>query len=668
MKASAALARLWETERRRLALWTPVLFGLAAIAGLRAAPGLDWTAGAAALGVAALALGAVSGLAGRLVLVTLACLALGWAAGGLRAWRAPPSAFAASVEAQLDGVALTVDASASGRPRLLVAVETISEGPAPRRARVTLAASAPDVAPGMIVSLRARLSPPSGPAEPGGFDFAEMLRFQELDAIGVARGPVLARGRENGLRFRLARFRRSLALALRARIEGRAGGLAAALAVGDRSGVSRETRETLRDANLSHLLSISGLHMAMAAGLAFAGARAALAATPWLRHRLPIKPSAAAVGLAAGAAYLALSGGATPTQRAFAMAAVAFVGIMLNRPGVTMRALALAALVILAITPDAALTAGFQLSFAATLALVAAFEAARRLGWTTPPQTLRGRALRWFGALALASLVAGLATAPIAAFHFQRAAPWGLPANLAAMPVMSLVVAPALAAAGLAAPFGFSAPFLWVAGQGLEAILAIAETAAAWPGAHRLTGAARPEALPLYAAGGLWLCLWRGPWRFFGVAGMLTAALVWSAPRPELLVANGGRAIGVMTDQGRAVDASRRSDFLVAQWLRADADAATPEQARNRSGWRKIGKGWRVVTSADALRIFLHRSARPPDASAHCAKNTVLILPRARIRPSGPCLAITAATLATRGALSVQMTPDGPRLRGALDQ
>src|SRR5258706_541206 len=209
---------------------------------------------------------------------------------------------------------------------------------------------------------------------------------------------------------------------------------------------------------------MSGYHMALVAGVVFFIVRAVLALFPALALRHPIKKWAAMPALAAATFYLVLSGAEVATQRSYIMTAVVLIGVMADRATLTMRTIAVAALAVMLIVPEAVIHPSFQMSFAATLALIATYE--RGIPWiATAPATPLGARIALWGAreitvLAIASLVAGLATTPYAAYHFHRMAPYGVIANLLAMPIISALSMPAGLLALVAMPFGFDAP-LW---------------------------------------------------------------------------------------------------------------------------------------------------------------------------------------------------------------
>jgi competence protein ComEC len=203
-------------------------------------------------------------------------------------------------------------------------------------------------------------------------------------------------------------LRMTISTAIRDRIEGQPGAFAAAVLTGDRSGLDAETVENMRVANIAHLLAISGLHMGLLTGFVYGALRLALALIPALALSHPIRKWAAAGALGAGAFYLVLSGGNVATERAFIQVAVMLVAVMLDRRAITLRSVAIAAILLLLHRPETLFSPGFQMSFAATAALVAVFNGlrgaeglSRRPGWQ-----------KWLFALVLSSVVAGLATAP----------------------------------------------------------------------------------------------------------------------------------------------------------------------------------------------------------------------------------------------------------------
>ena len=330
-----------------------------------------------------------------------------------------------------------------------------------------------------------------------------------------------------------------------------------AIMAGDRSGMSQETVDALRHTNLAHLLAISGLHMGLLSGFIYAAIRYGLVLSPSLRHRVPIRKTAALGALVVSFFYLLLSGGSVATERAFIMAMVALGAVFFERRVISLRSVATAALIVLLWQPEALLGPGFQMSFAATTALVAVFAALRDHNISLGPKWLRP-----FSTLFVTSFVAGLATAPVAAAHFNHFAHYGLLANLLAVPLMGAVVIPAGVIALILWPLGLSSLGFFVMELGISWILTVAGFFAALDGARGTVVAPDPYVLAMMMLGALGVALWRGTARLIGVLPMLVAAGLWSqTTRPDVLISDTGKLVGVMTEAGRVLSVK------VGQWV-----------------------------------------------------------------------------------------------------
>lgn len=302
------------------------------------------------------------------------------------------------------------------------------------RVRVSLYGDQPWLppTPGATVILTAHLSPPNGPMEPGDFDFRRTAWFERLGAVGYARTPVLTLVPANEGRSDLFvnRLRMTLSAAVKARIDGDAGGFAAAVMTSDRSGMTEAANQAVSVSNLYHFVSISGTHMAMLVAFVFGFIHYGMALIPPLALRVSAKKVAALVPLPVADFYLVLAGRDKATERAFVMVAVMLVAILLDRQALTLRAVSIAALIIMVTRPESVVSPGFQMSFAASVALIFAFQSIKGI--------LSGQVdrLRWImpvGLLIFSSFGAGSATAPYAAAHFNRVAHFGLLANLLAV-------------------------------------------------------------------------------------------------------------------------------------------------------------------------------------------------------------------------------------------
>lgn len=608
---------------------------------------------------------------------------LGAALAGLRTHLVAAPVLGWHYYGAIEGRIVDIDRSLSDAPRLTldrVMLERISPERMPVLVRVALhgAQDFVVVEPGMRVMLTGHLSPPGGPTEPGAFEYARLAFFQQIGAVGYTRSPVLlvAPAQQDGLEQGIRRLRMSISAAVQSSLPGEGGAFAAAILTGDRSGIGRATLDSLRGSNLAHLLAISGLHMGLLTGIVFGGVRSGLALVPAVALRVPGKKIAAVIALAGAAFYLALSGGNVATQRAFVMVAVMLLAVLADRRAISLRSVAIAATIILVLRPEAVVQVGFQMSFAATVALVATFGALR--DWRKGASPDQPRLPIWLSAplgVVICSTVAGLATAPVAAAAFNRVAEYGLLANLLAVPVMGSIVMPAAVAAGVLAPFGLAQPALWLMDLGTRWILMVAEGVAGLDGAVMAVVEPPPWVLPVMMLGGLWLILWPGYLRWLGPIAIAIGTLGWQGtPRPALLVAETGTLIGVMGPEGRTLSKMTGERFAARSWLEADGDGGTVEVAFERPGLLRDGNDSRFEV-AGLQGVHLTGRGAAARAEAACRDGALVILgaqadARVTERASaGQCHLVDRASLARTGALAIDVAANGTwRIKTARDR
>ncbi|HVY18477.1 MAG TPA: ComEC/Rec2 family competence protein [Bauldia sp.] len=579
-----------ELEAGRGFLWLPVAFGV----GILVYFNLPREPSVLALALLVASFGVAvrrwrhSGMALR-ILVAAATVAAGLFVAKVRTDVVAAPVLSREVTATVSGWIAGVEEAANGgrRVRIRVAnIDGVAATETPRFARITIRArSAASLSVGDPVSVLAGIGPPTGPVIPGGYDFAFALYFERVGASGFAFGT--AKAADLGPApwpVRLARPLAALRDTLRVRIEealpGNDGHIAAALIMGDQRGIAEDTQDDMRASGLGHILSISGLHLALVAGSVFWLIRALLALSPALALNFPIKKWAAAATLAVATVYTAISGAEVATVRSWVMLAIMLGAILMDRRALTLRNVALAALVILVFSPESLLSISFQMSFAATIALISAYEviAARQAAGLAAgdarERTWFTRASASVTTLFLTAVVAGLATAPFGAHYFQRVAPLTIIANMAAAPAVSFVVMPMAMLAVVAMPFGLESLALGAMRWGLEWMLLVADKTAAWSAGLGNVKAMPALALLLMTGGFLWLTLWRRRWRLAGIVPILAALPIAAfAPRPDVIVADDAAAVAVRGADGRlSVLGGKGAAFDVETWLRADGD------------------------------------------------------------------------------------------------
>lgn len=519
----------------------------------------------------------------------LFCLLLGFGAAVLRADMVAAPVLQRAASGTLVAEVLTVEGTETGNLSAVVSPRSfagLAPSQLPEKVRINIRVKGATLRPGATVTLRARLMPPPEPVLPEGFDFARQVWFEQIGAVGFAYSvPEELVPPAGGLGSALAKLRMEIGQRVRSVIGGTSGAVAAALLNGERAGIPDEVSDDLRAAGIYHVLSISGLHMVLFAGSVFWAVRACLALSPYLALRYPIKKWAAVAALAGATFYLTISGAAIATQRAWIMISLMFVAVLLDRPALSMRNVMLAALVILLWRPESLIGAGFQMSFAAVIALIAFYESSIVRRWTMEPrgsglEALPRRLLAYGLGIALTSIVAGAATGAIAAFHFNRIAVYGLAGNMAAMPIVGIVVMPMALLSLLLMPFGLDAPALWAMGKGVEGMLIVAHEVASWQGADRMVPSAPLSVLVLIGLGGLWLALWRERWRYIGMVPVVIGLLLWRvASGPDIWIDRDAALFGVRTSDGRLALVSSRPAYTAEQWLRHEGDPRSPGEA-----------------------------------------------------------------------------------------
>ena len=715
-RAPAATVRVWaalallqirdwlgaEIGQRRHWLWLPVFFGCGVLWYFnRLTPG---DAGPSLVAAAALLLAAATRrqAAARMALIALAMLPAGFAASALRIAALQAPVLQRPTIGELTGHVIAVDQRGGGL-RLLVApvrFAGLSPQQLPRQVRVSLRYAEP-LRAGVTVRARARLLPPPEAARPGGYDFARDAWFRQTGASGSIIGAVAVwRGADAGWveaggaraattqqdarRLEAARDVRPppeppLALRLAAWIDngrmqlteriagawgGQAGAVAAALVTGKRGQIAEQSNAWLRAAGIYHIISISGLHMVLAAGMFFWTARAALALSPWCALHLPVRKIAAVLAMAGATAYCVFSGADVATERSLIMILAMLGAILVDRPALSMHNLAVAAMIVLAREPESLLGPGFQMSFAAVAGLIVLAGH----GSVTPglprqrrPQPgLARRATAPLLTVGLTTLVCEMATGPFSIWHFQSIYPLGMIGNAMTLPFLSLVVMPAAVIGVALTPLGLDWPVWWVMGAATEPVLYVSMRIAATP--HAVAGVAAPGAgaLLCLSAAIVWFVTWRTPLRWLALAPCLAGVvLVQLTQTPDVLADRQGRGALVVHGPGRDAEGRRRvtllgtpSSFTAEQWLRAIGDSRTAADPSLRVGARCDTLGC-IAVRDDGGAVAWSRERRA--MFEDCARADVVVSPHRA--PSGcqAAVVLDRSALEQLGAASIRL-------------
>ena len=465
------------------------------------------------------------------------------------------------------------------------------------------------LSPEARVRVRSRLTGPPPMALPGTYDFSRDAWFRGIGGVGRALGPIelVSPGRAGGLDGVRAR----LGQHIRERLPGPAGGIATALANGDQNAVGQDDADAMRRSGLTHLLSVSGLHIAAAIGAAMLLTLKLLALSERLALRFNLVLVAAGAGAVAGIAYTLLTGAQVPTVRSCIVALLVLAGMALGREALSMRLLSVAALAILLLRPESLAGASFQLSFAAVAAIIALHSTA----WARRTFMKRdeGFAMR-LGRGVLATLATGLsveiALIPLALYHFHRAGLYGIGANLIAIPLTTFAIMPLEAAALLLDAVGLGAPFWFLTGKAIALLLWLAHTVGDASGAVATLAAMPGWAFGLMVAGGLWLILWTNRVRLAGVVPLaIGAAGAIFAASPDMLITGDGMHLAVVADDGTPhILRDRTGDFMRQVFAESSGFDGEPQLlAESRfadcshdscvAEVRKDGRSWQILAT-----------------------------------------------------------------------
>lgn len=530
-----------------------------------------------------------------------------------------------------------IEQPAEQRVRLVLATREPETGRAIKvRVNLPQVNDRAEIAEGARIRLRARLVPPGAPMLPGSYDFARSAWFSGLSATGSALGEVTVLEAPSG-GGELGRLQRDLSGHVRSQLDGSPGAIAAALASGDRGAIAKADDEAMRDSGLSHLLSISGLHVSAVVAAAYLIALRVLGLIPWLALRFRLPLVAAGAGALAGIGYTLLSGAEVPTVRSCIGAILVLVALAIGREPLSMRMVAIAAAVVLLFWPEALVGPSFQMSFAAVLAIVALHGSAPLRAFLAPrEESWLARGGRYLTGLLLTGVVIELALMPIGLFHFHRSGVYGALANVIAIPLTTLATMPLIALALLFDVIRAGAPFWWLAGKSLELLLALAHATAGMPGAVSMMPAMGRGTFALFVLGGLWLALWRGRVRLLGLMPMAAGALLVSQIRtPDLLISGDGRHVGITGEAAGELLVLRESRSDYARENLAET-AGMNGAVRQLDHWpgaqcnpdfcaltvERDGRAWRVLMARGTDYV------NERELAAACGRADIVIAPR----------------------------------------
>lgn len=668
---AAWLSEQLEAERAGWFYWQPVAFGTgcALYFALPVEPNA-WFASAVALAATVLIIVRPRSRLRGPLLIFCGLVGLGLVAAKLRTeWVRAPVLERQIGPVAVRGIIELIEPKAEGGERLTLrplSIDKITPDGLPARIRVSMRDQTDGLVPGDQIVLTAKLSPPPRAALPGGYDFARYAWYRGIGAVGYATSPPIAVNAGGSstlleqLENRVARLRKHIGDRITTALPEESGAVATALITGERGAISNTTNEIYRAAGIYHILSISGLHMAIMGGSVFVSLRFLLALFPSVALRFPIKKWAAVGAMFGALGYLMISGGTFATARAFFMITVMFSAILLDRQAVALRNVAVAAFLLLILFPESVIDPGFQMSFAAVIALVASYEAIgqRFAPSQGKPRGLHMRFLYFFTGIVMSTVIASAAIAPFAIYHFHQNQHYAVLANLAVIPICNIVVMPAALTTLVLMPLGLETLPLLVMGYGIDLMTEAARWVASLEGAVSVLPAVPNSAIMLVVVGCLWLALMSRRWRLMGLLAVAAGiALAPTADRPELLVGGTGNLVLLRGPDGLLNGLSdTRDEFEVSRWLARDGDARNPAEVTRAPALTCDSTGCIGAIDGKIVAIARHPAALRDD----CRQAHVLIAPGTRPQSCAqPQLIIDQSAVKRDGTHAVYVDKSG---------
>lgn len=571
MSSKTKLQKIILNERQQWFLWIPVLYaiGILIYFAIPKEPNIYVGIASSVL----LLLTALIFYKKKLIfyiLLVLFFISSGFAGANIRALRVKAPVLEKEIHSvSVQGKIEEIDTYKTGHRIFLTNIKTdkISAEKTPYKIRLTVLTDIGDAKAGDVIELRASLSPPPKAVLPDTYDFSKNAYFQGIGAVGFAVSDVqkitIA---QNTFDEVIQQTRNVIAARLVNAIGGMQAEIAKALFMGDTGGIDADTILAIRNSGLAHLLSISGLHLVIVCAICFKMCRMLLALFPPISLNYNTKKLAAICAIIGSYFYLLISGNPIPAERSFIMSTMVFLAILFGRSGTPLRVVAIAALYILITAPENIISPSFQMSFGAVIGLISAF------GWLEPHLSRFASAykvpkiLMWILGTIISSIVATIATAPFAIYHFNRNSPYGILANILAIPMTSFEIMPCGVLAMVLMPLHLEWVVAWPLRVGIDFIMWVANYVAALPYANATIPAINDWQLLLMVFGLLWLALWQTNIRLVGIGIVLIVIFAaFFNKTPDVMVNSDANLFAVKDENGDLLFSSSRAGSFVKQ-------------------------------------------------------------------------------------------------------
>jgi competence protein ComEC len=501
-----------------------------------------------------------------------------------------------------------------------VKIEKIKKEKTPKKIRIKFKFPDAKFIAGSYVSFNASLNPPSSPAVAGGYNFSRRAWFEQIGAVGFSFSrPKIIKAKtsisiKDRFLFNVDIFRKKIAHKIYEILPGEEGKICASLIAGERGEIPRKITDNYRDSGLAHMLSISGLHMGLFASLVYFVVRLLLSAVPFLSQRLNTKKIAAFLAIISITLYLFISGMRVPSQRAYFMTVVVLVGVLFDRRAISIRLIVWAGFVVLLFHPEALVSPSFQMSFAAVIALVSAYEAGAGklstfLSKKQNDEFVFESVLRvvasYIAGILLSDFIASLATTPYAIYHFNRVAVYTTLGNFLAAPFFGFLVMPFAVLSLFLSFVGLEQIPVLIMGWGVRQMNSITSYVASLSDSVMLVAQIPSYGLALLSLGGVWLCVWRKKWRLLGLIPIFIGVYsAFNVNIPDVVISEDASVVAVKVGKNLSIKPSKKGRFVKKTWLEfygVEKKNSKSDKALQKALWGE-GKSKRYLKLANDVK------------------------------------------------------------------
>ena len=440
-----------------------------------------------------------------------------------------------------------------------IKIKKLNKENTPYKIRLTLKKDINQVTIGNIVKLNAIINKPMQAYLPDSYNFARDAYFKQIGAVGyiVSDLEIIETDKKSFLNY-LNILRNNIQNRVIKSIGNFNGSIATALMLNEYNNIDKEILKDLRATGLSHILSVSGMHLSLVVAIFFFSSRFLINCFEGLALRINCKKISAFIALIGSLAYLLISGMEVAAVRSFIMTSMIIIAILIDRTSSPMRAIAFAASIILIINPENIIHPSFQMSFSAVLALIACFDFFRKINFNLRELNLLQKIFFYFASLSFASLVAGFATAPFALYHFSQFANYSILANLIAVPITSFLLMPCVILTFLFYPLHLEYLSLYVMNFGIKLLIDIAHYISNLP--HSITAFTKISDINLLiiSFGMMWFCIWISRIRFLGIIVIISGIISQSLThKPDIFIDWDNGSIAAITSNNRIIYLSK---------------------------------------------------------------------------------------------------------------